>query len=49
MRPIGAAVHLRAGTVNRKLVVLMASASVRRDPRVVSAEPMGNSKSDVKH
>jgi len=28
MRPIGAAVHWRAGTVNRKLVVLMAAGSV---------------------
>ena len=28
MRPIGAAVHLRAGTVNRKLVALMAAGSV---------------------
>src|SRR5579871_1579618 len=28
MRPIGAGVHLRAGTVNRKLVMLMAMGSV---------------------
>ena len=28
MRPVGAAVHWRAGTVNRRLVVLMASGSV---------------------
>jgi uncharacterized membrane protein YfcA len=50
MRPIGAAVHLRAGTVNRKLVVLMASGSV---PAAIVGSYllslMGNSKSDVKH
>jgi uncharacterized protein len=50
MRPIGAAVHLRAGTVNRRLVLLMASGSV---PAAVLGSYllhlMGNSKSDVKH
>jgi uncharacterized membrane protein YfcA len=50
MRPIGAGVHLRAGTVNRKLVMLMASGSV---PAAILGSYllslMGNSKSDVKH
>jgi uncharacterized protein len=50
MRPIGAGVHLRAGTVNRKLVLLMASGSV---PAAVLGSYllslMGNSKSDVTH
>jgi hypothetical protein len=50
MRPIGAAVHLRAGTVNRKLVLLMASGSV---PAAIVGSYllhlMGNSKSDVKN
>jgi hypothetical protein len=49
MRPIGAGVHLRAGTVNRKLVLLMASGSV---PAAILGSYllhlMGNSKSDVK-
>src|ERR1700743_3528984 len=50
MRPIGAGVHLRAGTVNRKLVVLMASGSV--PAALLGAyllHLMGNSKSDVKN
>ena len=50
MRPIGAAVHLRAGTVNRKLVVLMASGSV--PAALLGAyllHLMGDSKSDVKN
>jgi uncharacterized protein len=50
MRPIGAAVHLRAGTVNRKLVVLMASGSV--PAAILGAyllHLMGDSKSDVKN
>lgn len=50
MRPIGAAVHMRAGTVHRKLVLLMASGSV---PAAILGSYllhlMGNSKSDVKH
>ncbi len=50
MRPIGAGVHLRAGTVNRKLVVLMAAGSV---PAALLGSYllhlMGGSKSDVKH
>ena len=50
MRPIGAAVHLRAGTVNRKLVVLMASGAV---PAAILGSYllslMGGSKSDMKH
>ena len=50
MRPIGAGVHLRAGTVNRKLVVLMASGSV---PAAILGSYllslMGDSKSDVKN
>ncbi|HEX3803683.1 MAG TPA: sulfite exporter TauE/SafE family protein [Solirubrobacteraceae bacterium] len=50
MRPIGAGVHLRAGTVHRKLVLLMASGSV---PAAILGSYllslMGNSKSDVKH
>jgi len=50
MRPIGAAVHWRAGTVNRKLVVLMASGSV--PAAILGAyllHQMGDSKSDVKN
>jgi uncharacterized protein len=50
MRPIGAGVHLRAGTVNRKLVVLMAAGSV---PAALLGSYllhlMGGSKADVKH
>jgi uncharacterized protein len=50
MRPIGAGVHMRAGTVNRKLVILMASGSV---PAAILGSYllslMGNSASDVKH
>ncbi len=50
MRPIGAGVHMRAGTVHRKLVLLMASGSV---PAAILGSYllslMGNSKSDVKH
>jgi uncharacterized membrane protein YfcA len=49
MRPIGAAVHWRAGTVNRKLVVLLASGSV--PAALLGAyllHLMGDSKSDVK-
>jgi uncharacterized protein len=50
MRPIGAAVHMRAGTVNRKLVILMASGSV---PAALVGSYllhlMGSSSSDVKH
>src|ERR1700744_2175274 len=50
MRPIGAAVPLHAGTVNRKLVLLMASGSV---PAALLGSYllslMGNSSSDVKH
>ena len=50
MRPIGAGVHLRAGTVNRRLVLLMASGSV---PAAILGSYllhlMGDSKSDVKH
>jgi hypothetical protein len=50
MRPIGAGVHLRAGTVNRKLVLLMASGSV---PAAILGSYLlsliGNSKSDVKN
>ncbi len=50
MRPIGAAVHMRAGTVNRRLVVLMASGSV---PAAILGSYllslMGNSKGDVKN
>ena len=50
MRPIGAAVHWRAGTVNRKLVVLMASGSV--PAAILGAyllHLMGDSKSDIKN
>jgi uncharacterized protein len=50
MRPIGAGVHMRAGTVNRRLVILMASGSV---PAAILGSYllslMGNSASDVKH
>jgi uncharacterized protein len=50
MRPVGAGVHLRAGTVNRKLVLLMASGSV---PAAILGSYllslMGASKSDVRH
>jgi hypothetical protein len=50
MRPIGAAVHLRAGTVHRRLVLLMASGSV---PAAILGSYllhlMGDSKSDVKN
>lgn len=50
MRPIGAGVHMRAGTVHRKLVLLMASGSV---PAAILGSYllslMGNSASDVKH
>jgi uncharacterized protein len=50
MRPIGAAVHWRAGTVNRKLVVLMASGSV---PAAIAGayllHLMGNSSSAQTH
>ncbi len=50
MRPIGAGVHMRAGTVNRKLVVLMASGSV---PAAILGSYllhlMGDSKGDVKN
>jgi hypothetical protein len=50
MRPIGAAVHWRAGTVNRRLVLLMASGSV---PSAILGSYllslMGGSKSDIKH
>ncbi len=50
MRPIGAGVHLRAGTVNRKLVLLMASGSV---PAAILGSYllslMGDSSTDVKH
>jgi hypothetical protein len=50
MRPIGAAVHLRAGTVNRRLVLLMAAGSV---PSAILGSYllslMGGSKSDIKH
>jgi hypothetical protein len=50
MRPIGAGVHLRAGTVNRRLVLLMASGSV---PAAILGSYllhlMGDSKSDVKN
>ncbi len=50
MRPIGAGVHMRAGTVNRKLVLLMASGSV---PAAILGSYllslMGDSKSDVKN
>ena len=49
MRPIGAGVHLRAGTVHRKLVVLMASGSV---PAAILGSYLlgliGHSKSHVK-
>jgi len=49
MRPIGAVVHLRAGTVNRRLVLLLASGSV---PAAILGSyllsVMGNSPSDVK-
>ena len=50
MRPIGAAVHWRAGTVNRRLVVLMACGSV---PAAILGSYllslMGDSPTDVKH
>ncbi len=50
MRPIGAAVHWRAGTVNRKLVLLMASGSV---PAAIAGayllHLMGNSSSAQDH
>ncbi len=50
MRPIGAGVHLRAGTVNRRLVLLMAAGSV---PAAILGSYllslMGNSDADVKH
>ena len=50
MRPIGAAVHLRAGTVHRKLVLLLAAGSV--PSAILGAyllKRMGNSASDIKH
>ena len=50
MRPVGSAVHMRAGTVNRRLVLLMAAGSV--PAAILGAyllSLMGNSKSDVKH
>ena len=50
MRPIGAGVHLRAGTVNRKLVLLMAAGSV---PSALVGSYllrlMGESKGNVKN
>ena len=50
MRPIGAGVHMRAGTVNRRLVLLMAAGSV---PAAILGSYllhlMGDSKSDVKN
>ena len=50
MRPIGAGVHLRAGTVHRRLVLLMAAGSV---PSAILGSYllslMGGSKSDIKH
>lgn len=50
MRPVGAGVHMRARTVNRRLVLLMASGSV---PAAILGSYllslMGGSKSDVKH
>jgi uncharacterized protein len=50
MRPIGAAVHWRAGTVNRRLVLLMACGSV---PAAILGSYllslMGDSSTDVKH
>ncbi len=50
MRPIGAGVHLRAGTVHRRLVVLLACGSV---PAAILGSyllsVMGGSKSDIKH
>jgi uncharacterized protein len=50
MRPIGAAVHWRAGTVHRRLVLLMASGAV---PAAILGSYllslMGNSKSDITH
>jgi uncharacterized membrane protein YfcA len=49
MRPVGAGVHIRAGTVHRKLVLLMASGSV---PAAILGSYllslMGGSKSDIK-
>jgi uncharacterized membrane protein YfcA len=50
MRPVGSAVHLRAGTVNRRLVLLMSIGSV--PAAILGAyllSLMGNSKSDIKH
>ena len=50
MRPIGATVHWHAGTVNRKLVLLMASGSCRRQSSAsYLLSLMGGSKSDVKN
>ncbi|MDE3130531.1 MAG: sulfite exporter TauE/SafE family protein [Acidobacteriota bacterium] len=50
MRPIGAGVHIRARTVNRRLVLLMASGSV---PAAILGSYLlsliGDSKSDVKN
>jgi len=50
MRPVGAGVHLRAGTVHRRLVLLLASGSV---PAAIAGayllSLMGDSKGDVKH
>jgi len=50
MRPVGSAVHMRAGTVHRRLVLLMSAGSV--PAAIVGAfllSRMGNSPSDVKH
>jgi uncharacterized protein len=50
MRPIGAGVHMRAGTVHRRLVLLMSVGSV---PAAILGSYllslMGNSSSDIKH
>jgi uncharacterized protein len=50
MRPVGAGVHLRAGTVNKKLVMLMAAGSV---PAAILGAYLlsliGESSADVKH
>lgn len=50
MRPIGAAVHMRAGTVHRRLVLLMSAGSV---PSAILGSYllslMGESSSDVSH
>ena len=50
MRPIGAAVHMRAGTVHRKLVLLMTCGSV---PAAILGSYllslMGESSASVKH